>query len=172
LEEGYPPDDPSPCRATQILTVILGFQGRNDEAARHLGAAEQAIRGRDDEEYLRSRRQNAWVMGDSLFADDPDEEIARGRLAMSLAQHSGNPTNLAAASFALGKALRHRDEALAAFEQVVALAQRGASGALAGSAVLRGAAGRSARRRWRRESQAHGGPRTGPSRWGGRYPGT
>jgi predicted ATPase len=133
LEEGYPPDDPSPGLATVNLTIILGFQGQNDEAARHLDAAEQAIRGRDDEAYARSRLQTARVMGGSLFADDPDEEIAQGRLAMSLAERTDNPSCLAAASFALGKALRagHPHEALAAFDQVAALADRGASTALA-----------------------------------------
>jgi predicted ATPase/class 3 adenylate cyclase len=132
LQEGYPPDDPSPCRATAILTVILGFQDQNAEATRLLDTAEQAIRGRDDEEFLRSLLQNARVMGGSLFADDPDEEIAQGRLAILLAQRTGNPTLLANASFALGKALRgrHPDEAVAAFDQVVALAKGGASGAL------------------------------------------
>jgi hypothetical protein len=53
------------------------------------------------------------VAGGSLFADDPDEQIAQGRLAMSLAQPTGNPPLLASAFFALGWALRHRhlDEA-------------------------------------------------------------
>jgi hypothetical protein len=52
---------------------------------------------------------------------------------VSLAQGTGNPTTLAYASFGLGKALRHRrrDEALAAFDQVVILGKRGASTALA-----------------------------------------
>jgi ATP/maltotriose-dependent transcriptional regulator MalT len=132
VEEGYPSDDPSPCLAAIVLGVILGFQGRNDEAARHLDAAEKAILGRDDEAYVRSRLQSNRVSGGSLFVDDPDEEIAQGHLAMSLAQRTGSPTVLAMASFALGKALRHRypDEALAAFDQVVALAELGASTAV------------------------------------------
>jgi hypothetical protein len=69
------------------------------------------------------------VAGGSLFADDPDEQIAQGRLAVSLAQRTGNLTVLSIASFALGVALRHRhpEEALAAFEQVVVLVRRGAN---------------------------------------------
>jgi hypothetical protein len=132
VQEGYPPDDPSPCLAAIVLGLILGFQGRNDELARHLHAAENAIRGRDDEEYVRSRWQNTRVSGGSLFADDPEEEIAQGRLGMTLAQRTGNLTTMSIASFALGKALRHRhpDEALAAFDQVVVLAKCGASPAV------------------------------------------
>jgi predicted ATPase len=128
LEEGYAPDDPWPCLASIYLALILTFRGRNDAAARHLDAAERAIRGRDDEDYLCSWLQSSRVSL-SLFADDPDEEIAQGRLGMSLAQRTGNPTILALASHALGWALRHRhrDEALAAFDQSVALARRGAS---------------------------------------------
>jgi predicted ATPase len=130
VDEGYPPDDPSPCLAAIFLAgVILGFQGRNDEIVQHLDAAEIAIRGRDDEAYVRSRLQSNRVAGGSLFADDPDEQIAQGRLAVSLAQRTGNPTVLSIASFALGKALHHRhpDEALAAFDQVAVLNKRGAS---------------------------------------------
>jgi hypothetical protein len=114
LEEGYPPDDPSPCLASIYLMIILMYQGRNDDGARHLDAAEKAILGRDDEDYLRSWLQSVRV-SISLFADDPDEEIAQGRLGMSLAQRTGNPTRLAVGSYALGWALRHRypDEALA-----------------------------------------------------------
>jgi hypothetical protein len=128
MEEGYPPDDPSPCLASLYLMINLMYRGRKDEGARHLDAAEKAIRGRDDEEYLRSWLQNVRVSG-SVFADDPDEEIAQARLAMSLAQRTGSPTRLVLAWYALGWALRHRhpDEALAAFDESVALARRGAS---------------------------------------------
>jgi predicted ATPase len=128
LEEGYAPDDPWPSLASIYLALILTFRGRIDAAARHLDAAEKAIRGRDDEDYLRSWLQSSRV-GQSLFANDPDQEIAQARRGMSLAQRSGNPTMLALASYALGRALRHRhrDEALAAFDQSVALARRGAS---------------------------------------------
>jgi predicted ATPase len=132
LEEGYPSDDPSPCLAAMFLGgVTFAFQGRNDEATRHLDAAEQAIRGRADEAYVLSRLQSIRVSG-GLCADDPDEEIAQGRLAISLAQRTGNLTLLSHASFALGKALRHRhpDEALAAFDQVVLVAKQGASPAI------------------------------------------
>jgi predicted ATPase len=128
LEEGYPPDDPSPGLASIWLPVILVYQGRHDDAAWHLDAAEQAILGWDDEEYLRS-----WLQSDrvfiNLFAEDPDEQVAQGRLAMSLAQRTGNPTMLAVASYTLGDALRHRhpDAALAAFDRSVALARGGAS---------------------------------------------
>jgi hypothetical protein len=103
-------------------------QGRDDDAARHLDAAEKAKIGRDDEDYVRSLLQSVRV-GLSLFADDPDQEIAQGRLGMSLAQRTGNPTILAVASYALGLALRHRhpDEALAALDKSVALTRRGAS---------------------------------------------
>jgi hypothetical protein len=128
VEEGYPPDDPSPCLASFYLAAVLMYQGRRDDGARHLDAAEEAMVGQDDEEYARSWLQNARV-GLSLFADDPDEEIAQGRLGMSLAQRTGNPTILALGSYALGYALRHRhpDEALAALDRSVALARRGAS---------------------------------------------
>jgi hypothetical protein len=128
VEEGYPPDDPSPCQAAIILMGNLSFQGREEEGARHLDAAEQAILGRDDEDYLRS-----WIQSDRitfcLFADDPDEEIAQGRLGMSLAQRTGNPTMVAMASALLGWTLRfrHPDEALAAIDRGVALARGGAS---------------------------------------------
>jgi hypothetical protein len=128
LEGGYLPDDPSPCLAAIYLAIILGYQVRNDDGARYLDAAEKAILGRDDEDYLRS-----WLQSDrvsiNLFVDDQDEEIAQARLGMSLAERAGNPTMLAVASFALGWALRHRhpDEALAAYDQSVTLARRGAS---------------------------------------------
>jgi ATP/maltotriose-dependent transcriptional regulator MalT len=128
VDEGYPPDDPSRCMASFYLALILHYKGRHDDGARHLDGAEKAIAGRDDEDYLRSWLQTARV-SISLFADDPDEEIAQGRLGMSLAQRTGNPTILTLASYALGWALRHRhpDEALAAFDRCVALARRGAS---------------------------------------------
>jgi predicted ATPase len=127
VEQGYPADDPSPCLASIYLAVILMYQGQKDDAALYLDAAEEAIAERENEDYLRS-----WVQSDrvsiNLFADDPDEEIAQGRLGMSLAQPIGNPTILALASYTLGYALRHRrpDEALAALDQSVALARRGA----------------------------------------------
>jgi hypothetical protein len=128
VEEGYPPDDPSPGLASIYLMTVLMFQGRKDDGVRHLDAAEKAIRGRDDEEYVRMRLQSARV-GGTLFADDPDQEIAQAWLGMSRAQHTGNPTNLALASYGLGWALRHRhpDQALAALDQSVALARSGAS---------------------------------------------
>jgi predicted ATPase len=127
LEEGYPPDDPSPCLASIYLMINLMYRGRNDDGARHLDAAEQAIVGRDDEDYVRSWMQSERV-GLSLFADNPDHEIAQARLGMSLAQRTANPTILALASYALGWAIRHRhpDEALGAFDQSVVLARCGA----------------------------------------------
>jgi hypothetical protein len=65
----------------------------------------------------------------NLFADDEDEEVTQAHLAMTLAERSGNPTNLALASFALGWALRHRHpyEAIAAFDRHVTLARRAAN---------------------------------------------
>jgi hypothetical protein len=140
LEEGYSPDDPSPCLASIYLMIILMYQGRSEDGARHLDAAEKAILRRDNEEYLRSWLQSAPV-GDSLFADDPDQEIAQARLGISLAQRTGNPTILALASYALGWALRHRhpDEALAALDQSVALARRGASSIALANALGHGA---------------------------------
>jgi predicted ATPase len=127
VEEGYPPDDPSPGLASMYLMAILTYQGRKDDAGWQLDAAEKAILGRDDEDYVRSWVQSGRVSL-SLFADDPDEEIAQARPGMSLAQRAGNPTILALYSYALGWALRHRhpDEALAAFDQSVLLARRGA----------------------------------------------
>jgi hypothetical protein len=128
LEEGYPPDDPSPGMASIWLPVILAYQGRHDAAVWHLDAAEQAILGWDDEDYHRS-----WIQSNrvclNLYADDPDEENSQARLAMSLAQRTANPTMLAVASYTLGWVLRHRhpEEALAAFDQSVALDKRGAS---------------------------------------------
>jgi hypothetical protein len=114
LEEGYRSDDPSPCLASIYLAVSLVHQGRMGDAARHLDAAEAAIVGRDDEDNYCSWLQTTRVMS-GLFADDEDQEIAEARLAMSLAGRTGNPTNLARASQALGLALRHRhpDEASA-----------------------------------------------------------
>jgi hypothetical protein len=140
VEEGYPPDDPSPFLASIYLAMILVYQERREEAARHLDAAENAMAGRDDEEYLRSWVQNGRVAL-ALFADDPDEEIAQGRLGMSLAERTGNPTILAVASYALGWALRHRhpDEALAAFHRCVVLARRGAGTMVLPSALFHGA---------------------------------
>jgi predicted ATPase len=139
IAEGYPPDDPSPCLASLYLVGPLLFQGRSDDA-RHLDAAEKAIVGRDDEDYVRSWLQSTRVIG-GLFADDPDEEIAQGRLAMMLAQRTGNPTNLALACYALGLALRYRhpDEALVAFDQSVVVVGRGASTAALPTALAFGA---------------------------------
>jgi ATP/maltotriose-dependent transcriptional regulator MalT len=140
LEEGYPPDDPSPCLASIYLALIHGYQGRYNDGARHLDAAEKAILGRDDEDYLRSWLQSVRV-SINLLADDPDKEIAQGRLGMSLAQRTGNPTILALASYAVGWALRHRhpNEALAAYDQSVLLARRGASTIALASALGHGA---------------------------------
>jgi predicted ATPase len=128
VEEGYPPDDPSPCLAVIWLAVILMRKDRREDAARHLDAADGAMVGRVDEDYVRSRLQGVRVIV-NLFADDEDEEISQARLAMSLAEGTGNPTNLAMASFALGWALRHRhpDGAIAAFDRHVALARRAAT---------------------------------------------
>jgi tetratricopeptide (TPR) repeat protein len=128
LEEGYPPDNPSPCLASMLLAYILMYAGRRDEAARHLGVAEEAVAGRDDEGYIGCMLQSLRV-NINLFADDEDEEIAQAHLAMTLAQRNGNPTNLALASFAVGWAVRHRhpDEAIAAFDRHIALARRAAN---------------------------------------------
>jgi hypothetical protein len=122
------------------LVFILMYQGRKDDAARHADVAEKAILGWPDEDYLRSWIQNARVSL-SLFADDEDEEIVQGRLAMSLAQRTGNPTMLALGSYALGWALRHRhpDEALGALDRSVALARRGASTTVLAVALSYGA---------------------------------
>jgi tetratricopeptide (TPR) repeat protein len=139
LEEGYPPDDPSPYQAPIFLAITLWFQARRDDAARLLDAAEAAMVGRDDEDYFRSWVQSVRVSV-GLF-DDEDEQIPQARLAMALAQRIGNPTNLAIASYALGRALRHRrrDEAIAAFDQAVALARRGAVTAVLPAALAHGA---------------------------------
>jgi hypothetical protein len=128
VEEGYPPDNPSPCLASMLLAYILMYAGQRDEAARHLDAAEEAIAGRDDEGYIGCMLQSLRV-NINLFADDEDEEIAQAHMAMILAQRNGNPTNLALASFAVGWALRHRhpDESIAAFDRHVALARRAAN---------------------------------------------
>jgi hypothetical protein len=128
LEEGYRPDNPSPCVGPISLAVIFIYAGQRDDAARLLDAAEEAMVGRDDEDYVRSWVQSVRVSA-TLFADDEDEEIVQARLAMSLAQRTGNPSNLAHAYYALGWALRHRhpDEAITAFDQHVALARRAAT---------------------------------------------
>jgi predicted ATPase len=128
LEEGYPLDDPSPCLPSIHLAWLLKYAGRINDAARLLDAAEVAMVGRADEDYVRSWLQSCRVCF-GLFAGQ-DQEITQARLAMALAQASGNPSNLALASFALGLALRYRcpDEAVAAFDRNVALARRGAGG--------------------------------------------
>jgi hypothetical protein len=133
--------------ASIYLAVVLIYQGRRDDAARRLDAAEEAIAGRDDEDYWRSWLQHSRVMT-GLFADDEDQEIAQARLATSLAQGTGNPSCLALASWALGWALRHRypDEAIAAFDRHVALARRAAttgslSGALSTGALVAASVG-------------------------------
>jgi predicted ATPase/class 3 adenylate cyclase len=133
VEQGYPPDDPWPCLASTSLTLILMYQGRRDDAARHLDAAEEAMVGRDDEDYHRSYLEMTRVAA-CLFADDEDQEITQARLAMSLARATGNPTSLALASWVLGWALRHRnpEEAIGALDRYVALVRRTAmTGAMA-----------------------------------------
>jgi predicted ATPase len=139
VEEGYPPDDPSPCLPSIYLALFLLYQGRKDDGTRHLDAAEKAIVEREDAEYLRS-----WLQGVRVSViqfDDQDEEMAQGRLGMSLAQPTGNPTILAQASYSLGWALRHRHpgEALAAFDESVALARRGAGTLALATALCHGA---------------------------------
>jgi predicted ATPase/class 3 adenylate cyclase len=127
LEDGYPSDDPSPGLAAIFLAIILTWAGRRDDAAQCLDAAEEAMVGRDDKVFVRIRLQYARVVL-TLFADK-DDEIAQARMTMSLAQGTGNPTNVALASFALGWALLYRseDEAIAAFDRSVGLAKRAAS---------------------------------------------
>ena len=92
----------------------------------------------------------------SLFGDDEKEEIAQARLAMSLAEVTGNPTDLSRASHALGWAPRHRrpDEAIAAFDRCVALARRGAGTRAVALRSPMSAAGRGDRRRRGGENQA------------------
>jgi predicted ATPase len=128
LEEGYPPDNPSPCVPSMLLATVLMYAGRRDDAARQEDAAESAIAGHDDEDYIRCMLQCHRV-NISLFADDEDEEIAQARLAISLAERTGNPTSSALASYALGWALRYRhpDEAISAFDRYVALARQAAN---------------------------------------------
>jgi predicted ATPase len=127
LEEGYRPDDPSPGLASNLLAMILMYAERTDDAARYLKAAEAAIAGRDDADYLRNYLQSAWA-NSQVLALDEEEAIAQARLAMSRAEDTGNPSNLALASYFLGWALchRHPDEAMAAFDRFVPLARRGA----------------------------------------------
>jgi tetratricopeptide (TPR) repeat protein len=127
LEEGYPMDCPSPYMASMFLAAILLNAGRRDDAARCLDAAEEAMAGREDEDYVRAWLQSSRVVI-TLFVDHEDEEIAQARSAMALAQRTGNPTCLANASYGLGWALRHHhpDEAIAAFDRSVALGRRGA----------------------------------------------
>jgi predicted ATPase/class 3 adenylate cyclase len=126
LQEGYPPDDPSPCLAAPWLSLLLIHADRLDDAARCLDAAEEAMVGRDDEGYVRSWLQSVRVLT-SLFADDEEKEIDQARLAMSLAQRTGNPTSLGLAWYSLGWALRYRHpgEAMAACDRCVALARLG-----------------------------------------------
>jgi hypothetical protein len=114
--------------ASIYLAVVLMHQGRrHDDAILYLAAADEAIVGRDDEDFVRSWLQNVRVTA-CLFADDESEEIGQARLDMSLAEVTGKPTSLAMASFALGWALRHRhrDDAIAAFGRSVAWTRGGA----------------------------------------------
>jgi predicted ATPase len=128
LKEGYRPDDPSPCLASILLVVTMMYAGRNDDAAWYLDAAVAAIAGREDAGFLGCWVQSAWAMA-QLLADDEEEAIAQARRTMSLAEGTGNPSNLAQAFYFLGWALRDRDpdEAMAVFDRFVALARRGAS---------------------------------------------
>jgi hypothetical protein len=139
VNDGYPPDDPSPGLAAIYLAVLLMYKGQRDDAVRHLDAVERAIVGREDEDYVRSWLQHARV-GACLYAEVEDEEIAQGRLAMSLAQRTNNPTSLAQASYALGWALRHRhpDESIAAFDRCVALSRGGANTSVLALALSHG----------------------------------
>jgi hypothetical protein len=140
LEEGYPPDDPSPCIASIMLAAVLTYGGRRDDAAQLLDDSDEAMLGRGDEDFVRSWVQSTRVII-SLHGDDEDEEIGQARLAMSLAQRTGNPSNLAMASFALGWALRHRhpNEAIVAFDRNLAMARRAASTMNLPSALSHGA---------------------------------
>jgi predicted ATPase len=140
VAEGYPPDDPSPCVASIFVAVTLMYEGRMNAAARQLDAAEGAMVGREDADYVRSWVQSVRVSL-SLFADEEDEEIAQARLAMSLAERTGNPSNLALAWYGLGWALRYRhpDEAIAAFDRHVALARRAANTLALAAALSHGA---------------------------------
>jgi hypothetical protein len=127
LEEDYGPDDPCPCLAPFLLTVTHLYADRTDDAVRYLKAAEAATAGREDAGFLRSWVQSTWV-SIRLLPDDEDVAIAEARLAMSLAEGTGNPSNLALASYFLGWALchRHPDEAMAACDRFLAFARRGA----------------------------------------------
>jgi predicted ATPase/class 3 adenylate cyclase len=128
VRDGYPDDDPAPASAVSSLAVVLMYSGRKDDAAGCLDEAEKAIGGRDEQDFIRTVIQNLRVAV-SLFSHDEDEEIAQARLAKKLAEGLSNPTNLAIASFGLGWALRHRDpdQAMAAFNESVALNSRGAA---------------------------------------------
>jgi predicted ATPase len=140
VEQGYPPDNPSPGLATIYLAINLVYQGRRDDIAGHLDAAEAAIAGRDDADVVRTWLQMARVSL-SLFADDEDEEIAQARLAMLLAERTGNPSSLALAWQGLGWALRqrHPDEAIAAFDRCVALGRGAANTSALAPALSLGA---------------------------------
>jgi predicted ATPase len=140
VEEGFPPGNPSPCLASIFLALTHTYGERWDEAARHLDAAEEAMVGLADEDYVRSWLQSARV-GLDLFTDDEDEEIAQARAGMDLAENTGNPSNLALAAFGLGWALRHRhpDEAVAAFDRYVVLARRGGHTSFLPAALALGA---------------------------------
>jgi hypothetical protein len=123
-----------------ILAVTLMYAGRRDDAARQLAAAERAMVGRDDEDSERSYLRSNWVsLG--LFGEDEDEEVYQARLAMSLAEGTGNPSNLAMASYALGWALRHRhpDESIAAFDRHLAMARRASNTGVLPAALAYGA---------------------------------
>jgi predicted ATPase/class 3 adenylate cyclase len=122
VEEGYPPDCPEPYQAFAMLSVSLVSAGRRDEAAACLDAAEAALASRADDVTLCQLQHQPVML--SLYADDEDEEIARARRAVAMAERIANPTLLASTSYALGWALRHRHpgEALVAFDGVPALA--------------------------------------------------
>jgi hypothetical protein len=76
----------------------------------------------------------------NVYADDEDEEIAQARLAVSLAERTGNPASLALAH-AVCWALRHRhpDEAIAAFDRSLVLTKHAAISSVLAVALSHGA---------------------------------
>jgi hypothetical protein len=70
-----------------LLVVTLIYAGRTDEVARYLKAAEAAILGREDADYLRCWVQSTWAMA-QLSADD-EEEANRAHRGLQL--QNGSP---------------------------------------------------------------------------------
>ncbi|HXY95126.1 MAG TPA: adenylate/guanylate cyclase domain-containing protein [Acidimicrobiia bacterium] len=142
--EALADDEPVDCRVRGIGTLALSlvetYAGHADEAMQLVGNLLVALEDGGDE-WTRTGFQSTLSTWETV-AGAADEARSHAELSLRLARASGNPSAIINATWALGYAAQYDDPDLArsSFEESVAIARQGGTGASFGGALGRLAA--------------------------------